>query len=241
MFKYLLLVARSGCFYLGLLLIVMASGVTSCFIWGLPFNRRQSLAATSNYLILNWLRLTCGVKVNVTGLENLPAGPCVILSNHQSAWESFYIQWLVQPASFVLKQELLWLPFFGWTIAAMGPIAIKRSKPGAAMRQVLKQGRDRLRNGIKVVIYPEGTRNPSGKLGSFKTGGAALAKLADVPVVPLAHNAGAHWPADSWLKYPGTIDVHIATPLDSSAYSARELAEKAHSWVSASLETTGSR
>lgn len=104
----------------------------------------------------------------------------------------------------------------------------------------LKKGQARLKCGLKVVIYPEGTRNPSNELGSFKTGGAALAKLAGVDVVALAHNAGAYWPADSWLKYPGTIDVHIAPPLDSSAYSARELAEKAHSWVSAHLETTGS-
>ena len=162
--------------------------------------RRQKLGTTSNYLILTWLRLACGINVRITGLENLPSGPCVILSNHQSAWESFYIQWLAQPASFVLKRELLWLPFFGWSVAAMRPIAIKRSKPTAAMRQVLKKGQARLTCGLKVVIYPEGTRNPSNELGSFKTGGAALAKLAGVDVVALAHNAGAYWPADSWLK-----------------------------------------
>ena len=240
MYRYCWLALRSGLFYLGLLLIVVISGFTSCFIWFLPFKNRQKLGTTSNYLILTWLRLACGINVRITGLENLPAGPCVILSNHQSAWESFYIQWLAQPASFVLKRELMWLPFFGWSVAAMRPIAIKRSKPTAAMRQVLKKGQARLKCGLKVVIYPEGTRNPSGELGSFKTGGAALAKLAGVDVVALAHNAGAYWPADSWLKYPGTIEVHIAPPLDSAAYSARELAEKAHSWVSAHLETTGS-
>ena len=238
MLKYFLLAARSGCFYLGLLLILIASGVTSCFIWGLPLIRRQSIAVASNYLVLNWLRLTCGVKVNLTGLQNLPTGACVILSNHQSAWESFYIQWLIRPASFVLKRELLWLPFFGWSIAAMEPIAIKRSKPAAAMRQVLKQGRDRLGRGVKVVIYPEGTRNSAGKLGSFKTGGAALAKLSGVAIVPLAHNAGDHWPADSWLKSPGTINVHIGPALDSSIYTTRELADKAHAWVASSLNTT---
>ena len=87
-----------------------------------------------------------------------------------------------------------------------------------------------------MVIYPEGTRNPCGQLGSFKTGGAALAKLAGADVVALAHNAGACWPSGSWLKSPGTIDVHIAPPLDSSAYSARELTEKVHYWVSARLD-----
>ena len=132
----MLLALRSGLFYLGLLFIVIISGTTACFIWFLPFRQRQKLATFSNHLIINWLRLVCGIKIKVIGLENLPVGPCVILSNHQSAWESFYIQWLAQPASFVLKRELLWLPFFGWSIATMKPIAIKRSKPTAAMRQV---------------------------------------------------------------------------------------------------------
>ena len=236
MLKDMWLALRSALFYLGLFLIIVISGTTSCFVWFLPFKQLQKVATFSNYLIINWLRLVCGVKIKIIGLENLPVGPCVILSNHQSAWESFYIQWLAQPASFVLKRELLWLPFFGWSIATMRPIAIRRSKPTAAMRQVLKKGQERLRSGLKVVIYPEGTRNPCGQLGSFKTGGAALAKLAGADVVALAHNAGACWPSGSWLKSPGTIDVHIAPPLDSSAYSAREITEKAHDWVSTRLE-----
>jgi len=182
-----------------------------------------------------WLRLICGVKVSVTGLENVPNGPCVILSNHQSAWESFYFQWLFRPVSFVLKRELFWIPFFGWSLATMAPIGIRRSHPAGAIRQVFRLGQERLSKGLKVVIFPEGTRNPDGQLGAFKTGGAALAKLSGVPILPISHNAGAHWPATTWLKYSGTVQVTIGPAIDSSLDNARSLTDTVRSWIASSL------
>jgi len=145
------------------------------------------------------------------------------------------MQWFFQPANFILKRELLWIPLFGWALYLMNPIAIKRSRPSSAIRYVLKQGTQRLQAGNKVIIYPEGTRVADGKLGAFKTSGAALAKEAQVPVLPVSHNAGEHWKRNSFLKTPGTIHMQIGPTIDSSPLSVRELTETARDWIEQSL------
>jgi 1-acyl-sn-glycerol-3-phosphate acyltransferase len=231
----LTLALRAILFNFGLMLIVIILGLISCLIWWLHLDERQRIVTRGNQGIMIWLRLISDINVTVTGLENVPNGPCVILSNHQSAWESFYFQWLFRPVSFVLKRELFWIPFFGWSLATMAPIGIRRSHPAGAMRQVFKLGQERLSKGIKIVIYPEGTRNPNGQLGAFKTGGAALAKLSGVPILPISHDAGAHWPATGWLKYSGTVQVTIGPAIDSSLDNARSLTDKARSWIASSL------
>ena len=172
----------------------------------------------------------------VTGKENIPSGACVVLSNHQSTWEAFYMQWFFQPANFILKRELLWIPFFGWALFLMQPIAIKRSRPSSAIRYVLKQGTKRLQAGNRIVIYPEGTRVREGQLGEFKTSGAALAQQAQVPVLPVSHNSGDHWKRSSFLKFPGTIHLQIGPAIDSEAFSAREITENAREWIAQSLK-----
>jgi len=182
-----------------------------------------------------WLRITCNVHIKVSGLNNLPKGACVVLSNHQSTWEAFYMQWFFQPANFILKRELLWIPFFGWALYLMKPIAIKRSKPSSAIRYVLKEGAQRLLAGNRVVIYPEGTRIASGKLGEFKTSGAALAKQANMPVVPVSHNSGEHWKRNSFFKIAGTIHLQIGPAIDSNELSPREITENARNWIASHL------
>ena len=185
---------------------------------------------------MQWLRLTCNIKIVVSGKENIPNGACVILSNHQSTWEAFYMQWFFQPANFILKRELLWIPFFGWALFLMNPIAIKRSRPSSAIRYVLKQGTKRLQAGNRIVIYPEGTRVKDGKLGEFKTSGAALAQQAQVPVLPVSHNSGDHWKRSSFLKTPGTIHMQIGPAIESTSASAREITENARNWIENSLK-----
>lgn len=145
------------------------------------------------------------------------------------------MQWYFQPANFILKQELMWIPFFGWALYFMNPIAIRRSKPSQAIRSVLKQGAQRLKAGNRVVIYPEGTRTKDGKLGKFKTGGAALAISSQVPVLPVAHNSGKHWQNASFLMTPGTIHMQIGPAIGSEHLSAREITEKARNWIDLSL------
>ena len=184
---------------------------------------------------MGWLCLTCDIKVKVSGMENIPDRPCVVLSNHQSTWETFFLQHLFVPASVILKRELLWIPFFGWGLFAMRAIAIKRSNPAGAIRQVLKKGKQRLSKGIKVIIFPEGTRVKGSQVGTFKTSGAALAKAAEVPILPVRHNAGACWPAGRWLKNPGTISIVIGPTIATDQHNPRELTDMARNWIANAL------
>lgn len=234
--KLLLATFRTGLFYAGFVGFTVSASIITCLLFFLPFRLLQRIATTGNYLVMQWLRLTCNIKIVVTGKEYIPSGACVVLSNHQSTWEAFYMQWFFQPASFILKRELLWIPFFGWALFLMQPIAIKRSRPSSAIRYVLKQGTKRLQAGNRIVIYPEGTRITNGILGEFKTSGAALAKQALVPVLPVSHNSGEHWQRSSFLKSPGTIHLQIGPAIDSETYSAREITESAREWIAQSLK-----
>jgi 1-acyl-sn-glycerol-3-phosphate acyltransferase len=233
--SYLFYSARSFIFYLGLIAITVFLGVMSCFIWAIPFSLRQRIFARGNQAILAWLQITCNVQVTVSGLNNIPTPPFVAVCNHQSAWESFFLQQLLQPTSFVLKRELLWLPFFGWSVAASRPIAIRRSTPRTALRYLFREGHKRLKEGTNVVIYPEGTRQPIGRIGPFKTGAAALAKKTGVPLLPIAHNAGSRWPVSHWIKTPGTIELSIGEPLDTTSANEKALSENAKSWIASEL------
>jgi 1-acyl-sn-glycerol-3-phosphate acyltransferase len=226
---------RALSFYSGLVVLVLLMSLSVSLIGFLPFRYRQRFLTLGNKLIMVWLRLTCGIRVKVSGLENIPDQACVVLSNHQSTWETFYLQHLFVPASVILKRELLWIPFFGWTLFAMRPIAIKRSKPAGAIRQVLNQGKQRLSKGIKVIIFPEGTRVRGSEVGSFMTSGAALAKAAEVSILPVRHNAGQCWPAGSWLKTPGTISVVIGPTIATDKHNPRELTELAHQSIANAL------
>ena len=226
---------RSALFYAGFLSLVILMSTVACLLFFLPFRMLQRIATTGNHLSMTWLRLTCGINIIVSGQHNVPEGPCLILSNHQSTWETFYLQWFFQPASVILKRGLMWIPLFGWALALMQPIAIKRSNPAKAIRYVLKQGAKRLAAGNKIVIYPEGTRVSPEALGEFKTSGAALARNAGVPIVPVAHNAGHYWTKDSFIKKPGTIHLQIGPAIDSRSGDARELTKQARTWIGNAL------
>ncbi len=226
---------RAFCFYIGLVLLVVLMLLVLCVVGFLPFRYRQRCVTSGNKLLMLWLQFTCGVRIKVRGLENIPSSACVVLSNHQSTWETFFLQQLFVPASMILKRELLWIPLFGWGLYSMRAIAIKRSNPAGAIRQVLKQGKQRLSQGINVVIFPEGTRILTAEVGSFMTSGAALAKSAGVQILPVRHDAGHCWPAKSWLKTPGTINLVIGPPIDTAEGKPRELTEQAHQWIANAL------
>ena len=226
---------RAFVFYVGLAALILLMLLALCLVGFLPFRYRQLCVTSGNRVLMLWLRLTCGVKIHVRGLDNIPTSACVVLSNHQSTWETFFLQYLFVPASVILKRELLWIPFFGWGLYFMRAIAIKRSNPAGAIRQVLKQGKQRLAKGINVVIFPEGTRVRGPELGAFMTSGAALAKSAGVQLLPVRHNAGRCWPAASWLKTPGTINLVIGPPIDTVQGNPRELTEQARQWIAEAL------
>lgn len=232
--KTIILTLRTLLFYAGYAVFVPVFSLLSCTLGMLlPYKKRQTLATTGNFLILHWLNLACGIRVKVTGWENLPAAPFVVLSNHQSPWETYYLQRNLRPVSTILKKELLKIPVFGWGLASVKPIAIDRNNPRQAIKDVMEQGKDRLAGGSNVIVYPEGTRMDHGQYGNYARSGAALAVAAGVPVVPVAHNAGKCWPARRFLKFPGTIQVVVGTALETGNGDSKLLTARAQEWITA--------
>jgi 1-acyl-sn-glycerol-3-phosphate acyltransferase len=223
---------RSTVFYGG---YTVATVLTSLFLlslfWLIPLNKRFGIYALWCRFVLFWLSLTCGIRYDIKGLENIPTGPVVVLSNHQSAWETIFLYKTFCPVSPILKKELLRIPFWGWAMALQKPIAIDRSKPREAGKYLLTQGRSRLREGLSVVIFPEGTRTNAGELKKYSRGGAQLAVSSNVPVVPIVHNAGLSWPPGTLLKFPGTITVLIGKPIQVEGRTSSEVTQEFETWV----------
>ncbi len=229
---------HSAVFYFGFILTTILWGSVSVLIgWVLPHRLRFAfIIGAWTRMCLKWLKLTCAIDHRIEGLANVPEEPCVVLCRHESTWESLFLQTLLSPQATIIKRELLWLPFFGWAFALNKPIAIDRGSPRSALRQLIKVGRDRLREKIWVVLFPEGTRMPAGKIGHFQVGGGALAVAANCPVLVIAHNAGSHWPAHAVKKIPGTIQVSISPPILPSGRDSRAVIDEAHTVMQALLE-----
>ena len=190
-------------------------------------------------MLVEHARTLCGIDYEVRGLEHLPRQPGIILAKHQSAWETLAFQVFLPPQVWVIKRELLRVPFFGWGLAMMSPIAIERSAGMKALRQTLEQGRERLAQGFWIVIFPEGHRFPPGERGPYQLGGAWLAVQTGAPVVPVAHNAGYVWPRHSFLKYPGKITVSIGHPIDPAGMRADALNKVVEDWIEAEVTRLG--
>jgi 1-acyl-sn-glycerol-3-phosphate acyltransferase len=185
---------------------------------------------------MTWLaKWICGINYEVHGAENLPAHPFIIVSNHQSTWETFAFFKIFSNVCFVLKKELLTIPLFGWALRLLEPIAIDREQKGSALEQVIQQGTQRLQLGRTIIIYPEGKRMPPGHLGKFKLGAAVLAKAANCPIVPVAHDAGRCWRRRGFLKKPGTIHVKILSPIYPGDKSTSEFTQAVVAAIEAAL------
>jgi len=177
----------------------------------------------------------CGLDYVVEGRENLPQGPFGSLWKHSSTWDTLAQMFVVPPASWLLKREVLWIPIVGWAVKTYQPIAINRGAGHSAVNQVVKQGKERLAAGMGVIVYPEGTRVAPGQTRKYGISGALLAKEAGVPVVPIAHNSAYLWPRRSPLKRKGTIYVVIGKAIDPSGLDPREINERAQQWVEATI------
>ncbi len=200
-----------------------------------PVTRYRLISSYARTMI--WLlRPVCGISHRVIGREHIPKEPCVVLCKHQSAWETLALQVILPPQVWVLKRELLWLPFFGWGLAMTSPIAINRSDGKGAVKQLLSQGKKRLAQGFFVVIFPEGTRIPYGQRGKYKIGGALLSASSKVPVLPIAHDAGRLWGRNSFIKRPGVITISIGPLIPSSGLKAEEINARAESWIETEIE-----
>jgi 1-acyl-sn-glycerol-3-phosphate acyltransferase len=203
----------------------------------LPLSIEQRYVIPRNWgLFLTWLaKVICGIDYVIEGRENLPSEPFVSLWKHSSAWETLAQMFVVPPASWLLKREVLWIPVVGWAVKTYKPIAIDRSAGHSAVNQVVRQGRERLAAGMGVIVYPEGTRMAPGQTRKYGVSGALLAVETGAPVVPIAHNSGYLWKRRSLLKYPGTIYVVIGKPIDPQGLDARGVNERAQQWIEATI------
>lgn len=228
---------RSALFALALVIVTPPYALIALASFPLPRMARYRLISAWSRMVL-WLAwLLCGIHWKIEGRKNLPDEPAVILSQHQSAWETLAFQEIFPPQVMVLKRELLWIPFFGWGLALMSPIAIDRARGTAALRGMARQGRERLAQGFWVVIYPEGTRVPPGERRAYHQGGAWLAVNCGAKVVPVAHNAGRLWPRNAFLKRAGTVTVRIGPPIATAGRQPKDVLAEVKSWIEAQQPT----
>jgi 1-acyl-sn-glycerol-3-phosphate acyltransferase len=222
---------RSSVFTLALVLVTPPYAILALLTFPLPRVARYRIISGWSRLVLLLSRAILGIEWKVEGREHLPARPSVILAKHQSAWETLAFQQIFPPQVHVLKRELLWIPFFGWGLALMSPIAIDRSRGVAALRSIARRGRERLQQGFWVVVFPEGTRVSPGERRPYQLGGAWLAAASGAPVVPVAHNAGLLWPRNAFLKRPGTVTVRIGPPIDTVNRDPKTVNAMAETWI----------
>lgn len=232
-----LLYLRSGLYWLVFSISTIVYGVlVGLFAWFLPFGGRMAIARQWAAINLHALRRICGLHWRVEGRENLPDQPVVVFSKHQSTWETMALARLLPLQVWVVKRELLRVPFFGWGLAAMRPIAIDRGAGRLAVEQLLEQGRRRLAQGLWVMIFPEGTRVRPGHSKPYRMGGAILATETETPVLPIAHNAGDFWPRHSFVKRPGEVVISICPPIPSAGKTAEQLNDEVRAVIEGEMQ-----
>jgi 1-acyl-sn-glycerol-3-phosphate acyltransferase len=222
---------RSTLFFIFYALTAVFFSCLGVLLWPLPFKWRYAVVSQWAKTNIWLLEKICDVRLEVEGSEHIGDEPAVIICKHQSAWETLALQAVFPPQVWVLKRELLWIPFFGWGLASLKPIAIDRKAGRKALSQVIEQGLDRLSSGAWVVVFPEGTRVAPGYIGKFGIGGARLAVETGYPVIPVAHDAGHYWPKRGFLKHPGTIRMQIGAKIDTSGIEAADLNQQLYDWM----------
>jgi len=227
---------RALLFYIGLAVSTLLATPILVLLYPLPFRMRYFAVTRWTVFNLWWLRITCDLKYKITGIENIPPGPAIVMSNHQSVWETLALQIIFPSQAWILKRELLWIPIYGWGLAAMQPIAIDRGSTLRAFRQIVDQGCKRLAAGIWVVIFPEGTRVAPGEKRKYLPGGGLLAEKSGCPVVPVAHNSGEFWPRNSFIKKPGVIHLVIGTPIESRGKTADTIMQEVESRIMQAMQ-----
>ncbi len=227
----MLLWLRSFVFFVGVLILTLLFSTLTILIIPLNNVTRSRIASGWAYCTIFWLRITCNLKYDVRGRAHIPNHPCIVLCKHQSAWETIALQTIFPPQIWVMKRELLWIPLMGWAFMALSAIPIDRSAGREALKKLVAHGKDRLARGLWVVIFPEGTRKAPGERGKYHIGGAWLASHTQTTVVPVAHNAGLFWRKNSFLKYPGTIQVVIGEPIETIGLKPDEVNKRVEDWI----------
>ncbi len=220
--------------YIVISVIIYSPIVILCLIC--PFSLRYKVANLWAGSIIYMAKICCNLDYQVEGQENLPKNQgFIVLSKHQSAWETLATRLFLPMQTTVLKKSLTYIPLGGWALATLKPIAIDRENQRVALRSLVEQGTARLKEGLVVVIFPEGTRAAPGENKKFNAGGALLAQNSGYPVIPIAHNAGEFWPRYSFLKYPGTIKVKIGPAIETINKKAKEINSEAEAWIAQAM------
>lgn len=222
---------RSLLFWAGFIISTVVFGLLIIILFFTPPKFRLGIArlwsVTNNFLLKNF----CGITYTVKGRENLNVETAIILSKHQSTWETLALHSFTPYPHWVFKRELMIIPVFGWALALTDPISLHRGAGRAAIRQLLEKGIKKLNQGKWIIMFPEGTRTSPGKTHKYKIGGSLLAEKSGFPVIPIAHNAGEFWPRHSFIKWPGNISVVIGPAIDSRGKSADEINKEVYDWI----------
>ena len=232
---------RSLLYLVGMAIFTLFFGFLCIFTVLIPYRFRYKFIVSWSASNLWWLKITCGLKHNIVGKENIPDRPCIVMSNHQSTWETMAIGTIFPPLTWVVKRELFLVPVFGWGLALTHPIALNRGAGRKAVDQLVEQGKEKLRLGRWVLIFPEGTRTPPGTKRKFKIGGAMLAAESGAPIVPVAHNSGNFWARKQLTKKPGTVQMVIGPVIESQGKTAGQINQEVYEWISTkrdALEST---
>jgi 1-acyl-sn-glycerol-3-phosphate acyltransferase len=235
------LVLRSTLFWILFLPGILFCATLASFAFYAPLWVRISIVRLWIAYSLTSLRITCGLKYSVEGMENIPEDGFIVMSKHSSTWETIAIQRFFRPMVWVVKRELTWIPFFGWALKSMNAIALNRGTGRKAINQLVQESRQSMDQGRILMLFPEGTRVPPGQTKPFKLGGAIVSQQTGYSVLPIAHNAGEFWPRHSWIKWPGTIRVVIGKPIDPEGKKPEQIIAEVANWITGECERISDR
>ena len=222
-------------FAVAVALLTIVWAIVSLLAVVLPHRARYYVISRWNVMTRWLLKSVIGLDYRIEGSHNIPDTPCIVFCKQESAWETIILPIHFAPQTWVLKRELLWLPFFGWGLALLAPIAIDRNAINNALQQVIEKGANRLARNMWVVIFPEGTRVAPGARKRYKRGGASLAAATGTPVLPIALNSGDFWGRNSFIKYPGTIDMVVGPIIETKGLNAAQISQQAEDWIESTV------
>ena len=230
------LVIRAAFFWILFLPGILVCATLASLTFYMPLWFRMGIVKIWIAYSLASLRITCGLKYTVEGMENIPADGFIVMSKHSSTWETIAIQRFFRPMVWVVKRELTWIPFFGWALKAMNVIALDRGTGRKAINQLIRESKQRMDQGRILAMFPEGTRVLPLQSKPFKLGGAIVSQRTGYAVLPVAHNAGEFWPRHSWIKWPGTIRVVIGPPVEPEGKKAEAIIAEVGDWITRECE-----
>ena len=230
------LYVRSLLFWIGFIVNTMVFGTLVVILFFTPSSFRLKIARLWSHVNNFLLKVFCGIDFTIQGKENLDVETAIILSKHQSTWETLALHSFTPYVHWVFKRELMYIPIFGWALALTDPIAINRGTGRVAIKQLITEGTKKLNDGKWMVLFPEGTRTSPGKSHKYKIGGSLLAEKSGYPVIPIAHNAGEFWPRHSFIKWPGTISVVIGPAIETKGRMAEDINTEVYNWIETTMK-----